>query len=120
MMKKVMLLMLAAGALMSASAASFAHGYYGHGYYGHGYYGHGYYGHGYYGPNVVIGIPWGPPPVYYTPPPVVYVAPPPPQNYIEKAPNYAYYCRRPAGYYPQVARCPEGWMKVVTDGPTSR
>ena len=111
-MKKVMLLMLAAGALMSASAASFAHGYYGHGYYGHGYYGHGYYGHGYYGPNVVIGIPWGPPPVY--------VAPPPPQNYIEKAPNYAYYCRRPAGYYPQVARCPDGWMKVVTDGPTSR
>jgi len=77
-MKKVMLLMLATGALMAASTASFAHGYYGHGYYGHGYY-----GHGYYGPRVVIGIPWGPPPVYYAPPPVVYVAPSPPQNYIK-------------------------------------
>jgi hypothetical protein len=32
MMKKVMLLMLATGALMAASTASFAHGYYGHGY----------------------------------------------------------------------------------------
>lgn len=119
-MKKVMLLMLATGALMAASTASFAHGYYGHGYYGHGYYGHGYYGHGYYGPRVVIGIPWGPPPVYYAPPPVVYVAPSPPQNYIERAPAYAYYCRRPAGYYLQVARCPDGWMKVVPDSSASR
>lgn len=115
-MKKLILSIAAAGVLMTASAASFAHGYY----YGHGYYGHGYYGRGYYGPNVVIGIPWGPPPVYYAPPPVVYVTPPPPQTYIEKTPNYAYYCRRPAGYYPQVARCPDGWMKVVPDSPVSR
>jgi len=51
---------------------------------------------------------------------VVYVTPPPPQTYIEKPPSYAYYCRRPAGYYPQVPRCPDGWMKVVPDGSFSR
>lgn len=109
-MKKLILLIAATGAMMMASAAALAHGYYGHGYY------HGYYG----GPRVVIGVPWGPPPVYYAPPPVVYVTPPPPQAYIEKAPNYAYYCRRPAGYYPQVPRCPDGWLKVVPDSPVSR
>ena len=96
-MKKRILLMAVAGVLMTASAAAFAHGYYGHGYYRHGYY--------YGGPRVVIGVPWGPPP---------------PQTYIEKPPSYAYYCRRPAGYYPQVPRCPDGWMKVVPDGPLSR
>ncbi|BEM77823.1 hypothetical protein SME38J_19260 [Serratia marcescens] len=111
-MKKRILLMAVAGVLMTASAAAFAHGYYGHGYYRHGYY--------YGGPHVVIGVPWGPPPLYYPPPPVVYVTPPPPQTYIEKPPSYAYYCRRPAGYYPQVPRCPDGWMKVVPDVPLSR
>lgn len=111
-MKKRILLMASAGVLMTASAAAFAHGYYGHGYYRHGYY--------YGGPRVVIGVPWGPPPLYYPPPPVVYVTPPPPQTYIEKPPSYAYYCRRPAGYYPQVPRCPDGWMKVVPDGSLSR
>ncbi|MBU9856548.1 hypothetical protein J1778_14810 [Rahnella sp. H11b] len=112
-MKRLLLLMLTAGALMSASSASFAYGYYGHGYYGHGY-GHGYYHGGYYrgwyGPDVVIGIP---PPVYYGPPAVVYAAPPQPQTYVEKPPAYAYYCQNPAGYYPQVPACPRGWMKVV-------
>jgi hypothetical protein len=104
-MKRLLLLMLTAGALMSASSASFAYGYYGHGYYGRGWYG---------GPRVVVGIPWGPPPpVYYGPPPVVYVAPAQPQTYVEKTPNYAYYCQNPAGYYPQVPRCARGWMKVV-------
>lgn len=85
-MKRLLLLMLTAGALMSASSASFAYGYYGHGYYGHGYYG---------------------------PPAVVYAAPPQPQTYVEKPPAYAYYCQNPAGYYPQVPACPRGWMKVV-------
>jgi hypothetical protein len=23
-----------------------------------------------------------------------------------------YYCRNPAGYYPYVERCPDGWVKV--------
>ncbi|AMO94199.1 hypothetical protein CFter6_1495 [Collimonas fungivorans] len=109
-MKKIALLVLAAAGLMVTSSASFAYGYYGHG--------------GFYGPRigVTIGGPlyWGPPPVYYAPPPVYY-APPPvyvepePQTYIEKAPNYAYYCPSPAGYYPQIPRCPKGWMKVMPD-----
>jgi hypothetical protein len=103
-MKRLLLLMLTAGTLMSASFASFAYGYYGHGYY-HG---------GYGGPRIIVGIPWGPPPpVYYGPPPVVYVTPAQPQTYVEKTPDYAYYCQNPAGYYPHVQRCPRGWMKVV-------
>lgn len=124
-MKRLLILMLAAGALMSVTQASQAYGYYGHGYYGHGYYGHGYYhgyNHGWYGgPNVVIGVsPWAPPPVYYGPPPVVYVTPPPPQTYVEKTPTYAYYCQNPAGYYPRVPRCSRGWMKVVVGDPAPR
>ena len=78
------------------------------------------YYHGYYGPGprvgVIIGDPfWGPPPppVYYAPPPVVYVNPPQPQVYVQKTPDYAYYCRNPAGWYLQVPRCPSGWMKVA-------
>jgi hypothetical protein len=26
---------------------------------------------------------------------------------------YLYYCPDPEGYYPQVGRCPKGWLKVV-------
>jgi len=107
-MKKIAQLILLAATMM-ASGSSFAYGYYG------GYH------HGFYGPRVgvVIGG-WGPPPIYYAPPPVVYapppvvyVTPPAPRTYIEKTPQYSYYCQRPTGYYPQVARCPSGWMKVV-------
>lgn len=106
-MKKIVLFVLAATALLATSSASFAWGYYGHG--------------GFYGPRVgvTIGGPlyWGPPPVYYAPyapPPMVYVAPAPePQTYIEKTPDYVYYCPSPTGYYPQIPRCPKGWMKVM-------
>ncbi|TQI80609.1 hypothetical protein FHU10_4516 [Serratia fonticola] len=108
-MKSVMVLLLCVGALMSASSASYAYGYYGHGYYGPHFY-----GPHYYGPDVILDVPLGPPPVYYEAPPTVYVAPPT-QTYVEKAPSYAYYCRSPAGYYPQVPRCPAGWLKVVPD-----
>jgi hypothetical protein len=27
-------------------------------------------------------------------------------------PGFWYYCRDPAGYYPSVAECPQGWVKV--------
>jgi len=108
-MKGRMFILLTAGAMMLFSSASFADGYYGHGYYHHGWY----------GPPLIIGDPWGPPPVYYGPPPV-YVSPPPPQIYIEKTPQYGYYCRNPAGYYPRIPRCPSGWMKVAADAPASR
>lgn len=38
--------------------------------------------------------------------------------YVEPAPksegtHYWYYCREPQGYYPNVKKCPKGWMKVV-------
>jgi len=28
-------------------------------------------------------------------------------------PEYSYYCPDPAGYYPQVATCPKGWLRVL-------
>jgi hypothetical protein len=30
--------------------------------------------------------------------------------------NYWYYCRNPAGYYPDVQACPSGWLQVVPNG----
>ncbi len=30
--------------------------------------------------------------------------------------NYSYYCRNPAGYYPDVQTCPSGWLQVVPNG----
>ncbi len=40
------------------------------------------------------------------------VAPPGPAR-----PNdYSYYCTDPAGYFPQIANCPSGWLKVVPNG----
>ncbi|MGS0742801.1 hypothetical protein ACVBEF_13330 [Glaciimonas sp. GG7] len=29
--------------------------------------------------------------------------------------DYSYYCRSPAGYYPDVQRCPSGWLRVRPD-----
>lgn len=62
---------------------------------------------------------WGPYPYYPSYPPPVIVQPPS-DLYVEPAPapeaeesRYWYYCRDPEGYYPDVKRCPKGWMKVV-------
>jgi hypothetical protein len=43
------------------------------------------------------------------------VAPPPPSSAVPPGPppTYWYYCHRPRGYYPQVQRCPGGWIPVV-------
>ena len=30
--------------------------------------------------------------------------------------NYSYYCPDPAGYYPQVSTCAQGWMRVLPPG----
>jgi opacity protein-like surface antigen len=30
--------------------------------------------------------------------------------------QYSYYCTNPAGYYPQIANCPTGWLTVVPNG----
>lgn len=40
------------------------------------------------------------------------VAPSPPAQRSQ----YSYYCTNPAGYYPQVATCPSGWLTVVPNG----
>jgi hypothetical protein len=35
--------------------------------------------------------------------------------------QYSYYCPDPAGYYPQVQNCANGWLKVIPDnGPRPR
>lgn len=47
-------------------------------------------------------------------------APPPPPAYAPPPQTYWYYCRDPEGYYPNVRRCPEGWMRVVPGGPDAR
>jgi hypothetical protein len=46
----------------------------------------------------------------------------PPTVYIEREPpgEFWYYCRDPRGYYPYVAECPGGWVKVPPQpGPDS-
>lgn len=42
---------------------------------------------------------------YYPPTP-----PPPPMR------TYYYFCQNPEGYYPQVADCPGGWLRVLPSG----
>jgi len=49
------------------------------------------------------------PPVSMEEAPETEVQPPPP---VEE-PLYWYYCPDPAGYYPDVPRCPKGWLRVV-------
>ena len=65
--------------------------------------------------------PYYPYPPYYTYPPVV-VVPPSPPVYIERdvddsassqEGSYWYYCDRPAGYYPDVKECADGWQRVA-------
>lgn len=67
-----------------------------------------FHGHG----SVFIAVPIWAPPIYYAQP--VYVAPNPP-GYIEQ--GYWYYCNDPAGYYPSVQSCPQGWQRVVPTSP---
>ncbi len=111
-------------ALMVSALPAYARG----GYYGH--YGGGHYGH--HGGDVRFGVyvgpgawwpgwwgPYGYYPYYpyYQPPAIVQ---PPSDLYVEPAPapkaeepRYWYYCQDPKGYYPDVKKCPKGWMKVV-------
>jgi hypothetical protein len=58
----------------------------------------------------------------YTYPPAI-VVPSTPPVYIQRneappsEPNYWYYCRKPAGYYPYVRECPGGWLQVTPQPP---
>lgn len=117
------------GRVGSGYSGGYSRGGYSRGGYSYG--GHRHSG-GYFSGSVYIGPGWGywdpffypyyypypAYPYYYTPPTVV--VPQEPQTYIspdtksdEEQTGYWYYCRKPAGYYPYVERCPSGWMKVV-------
>jgi hypothetical protein len=53
---------------------------------------------------------------YYRQPPVVVEESP--ELYVQPAPKakesqYWYFCPEPKGYYPDVKKCPQGWLKVV-------
>jgi hypothetical protein len=73
------------------------------------------------GVGVVVGSPfWGP--WYYPPyyPPVV-IERQPPLVYIEQSPvaepqtrysGYWYYCQQPSGYYPEIQKCSQPWVKI--------
>ena len=101
----------------------YGHGHgWGHGY-GFGYYG-GFYGGPYYDPWF-YGNPWGYDMAY----PDVVVTPEYPQVYMEctepapaavpqsSQPNDWYYCQNPAGYYPYVKTCANGWQRVPATPP---
>ena len=67
---------------------------------------------------------WYPPPYYvYAPPPVivqeppVYIQPPPPPPAPPGAEAYWYYCSSAQVYYPNVATCPEPWVRVTPRAP---
>jgi hypothetical protein len=54
------------------------------------------------------------PAVAYSAPGAVY-ADAGPTTYIQQDPGYRYYCRSPAGFYPDVPNCSTGWLKVLPD-----
>ena len=73
-------------------------------------------GPGFWGPGW-----WGPYPYYPYYPyynPQVIVQEPQSDIYVQPAPqqegpHYWYFCTDPQGYYPNVKKCPKGWMKVI-------
>ena len=79
----------------------FVHQGFDHRFDGHRFNGHHrhFHGHG----SVFIAVPLWAPPIYYAQP-----------VYIEQ---YWYYCSDPAGYYPSVQSCPQGWQRVVPTSP---
>ncbi len=66
---------------------------------------------------------WYPPPYYvYAPPPVIVQTPPvyiqlPPPPAPPGAEAYWYYCSSAQAYYPNVATCPEPWVRVPPRAP---
>ena len=38
----------------------------------------------------------------------------------EAPPEYWYYCSNPKGYYPSVKKCPDGWLPVSPQQPTTK
>lgn len=104
-MKKALLLFVV---LVTASAASFAHG------------------RGRVQLGIHFGFPLYAPYWYYPPPPVYYypvpVAPASPPVYVERNDNSQdwYYCEQTRGYYPYVKECPGGWKRVPPAPPSAQ
>ena len=142
-MKKLNRFYWIAGLLaLMAQDAALARGGHGH---GHGHHGHGHHGHrhshfnfgitmggfapSFYGSSFypysysAYSGPFFAPPRYRYPPAVI--APVTPPVYIQREQsvtaqsqtNYWHYCRAPAGYYPAVKNCPEGWIQVAPQPP---
>lgn len=56
----------------------------------------------------------------YPPPPPPQTAPPPPTVApASAAQQFWYRCANPAGYYPYVTQCPEGWQRVPANPPAA-
>ena len=90
---------------------------------GPGYWGAWPYGWGY-GWGAGYGVPYAVSPVVVnaTPAQPVIVQPPIAQQVQPSEPpatSYWYYCTQPAGYFPYVQDCSQGWMKVVPQVPGS-
>ena len=52
-----------------------------------------------------------------TPTPILPMHIPQPPVYAEPQQEYWYYCKDPQGYYPYIASCPGGWMRVLPTPP---
>jgi hypothetical protein len=106
----------------------------GHRHYGNNHYGYDRYGYDRYRPYRNSGLYFGFPHVNYsyvhTSPRIIIKEAEEPIVYIEKkteslktseteASKFWYYCKKPAGYYPTIERCADGWMQVVPHKPTN-
>lgn len=66
--------------------------------------------HDFHGRGVfIVGGPFFWDPFYYNA--AIYPGP----IYVQPGTDYSYYCRNPVGYYPDIQRCPSGWLQVTPD-----
>ncbi len=119
-------LLVLLGGLLLAGAPGQAEARGGHGSHGHGGHGHGHGGHHHYGHHgahfsLWLGPLWYAPyayphyyPYHHETPVIVEER----TVYVERpasaapAESWWYYCESAGGYYPDVASCPKGWVKV--------
>jgi hypothetical protein len=78
----------------------------------------------YYAPPVYPSGAYYPAPVagdpQYYPPATDYIEQPPPVAQAPQGPDYLYFCPDTRLYYPAVAECASGWLRVVPDSGTIR
>ena len=80
--------------------------------------GGGFHGRVFIGPPIIFGPGYGP--YGYSYPygdsPYDYSYPYADDSSSDDSSSYQWYCRDPAGYYPDVQTCPSGWLQVVLNG----